>query len=69
MVQKNRATEAAPIQHKGSEYQPNTQANTEKEPQHISEAMQEAANVERCSRSGEVSLMAIIAKRMKGGKK
>lgn len=69
MTQNKRATEAAPAQGKGSEYQPNTQANTVKEPQHISEAMQEAANVERCSRSGEVSIMAIIAKRMKGGKK
>lgn len=54
---------------KGNDIQPNTQANSTKEPQHISEVMQEAANLEKCSRSGEVSLMAIIAKRMKGGKK
>lgn len=69
MTQNKRATEAAPIQRKDSDIQLNTQGNTVKEPQHISEAMQEAANVERCSRSGEVSIMAIIAKRMKGGKK
>lgn len=68
MEEKTRATEAAPIQHKGSEYQPNMQGNTTKEPQHIREVMQEAANVEKCSRSGEVSLVAIIAQR-KGGKK
>lgn len=57
------------INGKGSECQPNTQANAVKEPQLIGNIMQEAANVEKCSRSGEVSLMAIIAKRMKGGKK
>lgn len=71
MAEKKKAamTAANQTQNKYSEYQSDMQANSTKEPQHISEAMQEAANVERCSRSGEVSLMAIIAKRMKGGKK
>lgn len=70
MEKGKRATEAAPIcqtQSKDIEYQSNVQEISTKEPLHISKAIQETANMERCSRSGEVSLMAIISKRMKGG--
>lgn len=67
MIQNKRATEAAPIKHcKNSDIQRNKQ---ERNPQRIGKVIQEAEQMNICRRSGEVSLMAIISKHRKGGKK
>ncbi len=68
MTKTKRAAAAAPCQTpcKDNDNQYNPQGNAKKEPQRIGEIIQEVAKVERCNRSGEVSIMAIIAKR-KGG--
>ena len=66
MAQKKKATEAAPTKHhKDSDIQRNKKEINERNPQRIGKVMQEAERMNICRRSGEVSLMAIIAKHRK----